>query len=465
MSRFCIKHPIFSRILRVSPIKEVVIATQSLDPRSELFSQCLTNWRAALGCSPNAGIFCGNPRFHDQNLPTRSCLFWCPHGWPEGKYTSLCSSRLGHRLHSDPHIANAIRNYVLAIKDHHWVLTANKTTLHEPLTRGCQLFQIPRIDLQPFPKRISASWLKHSLRSCQPHSIPIWFDPDATSGDELLFSLCDELRVLSIRPKGQIERLVDHFCARAAGPQIWSLVDGKVPGAAKKTPNRSQRIISWHLLPPQTGPLTEGLFNQRAGVQPAIKQLGDWQFEFLSHWTRSPPRRWPDQNQMSQFDPLFFSGTQSFSPLATLLRILTTRKLLSNGDLVSQKQRVICFTEVPLRDFPSRRIYRSHLSRWDFEPWGISIRKSTLTRLKARPVTYHSKNPKIPASPHYDRAVLRHSADWKMEREWRVMGDIDLNRIGRQDAVIFVPDVAAAKTLAPYSQWPFVIVDLARQNT
>lgn len=457
MKRFCIKHPVFSEILRALKIDHAFTVPSSLDPRIELLSQRSSDWRDRLGCSSKAGIFIGCHRNPRASQTTQACLFWCPQGWPDGRFTSLCSSRLGQRLRQEPHIANALRNFFLAITDNQWVITAGRTTLESPLSRGCQLFRIPQLDLQPFPKRISQRWLRQSARSCEPGSIRIWFDSNAVSADELLFSLCDELRILFMRPAGKIERLVDQYVLTAQGPQLWRLVDNPSQSPSKSKENVNPKIIDWHLLPSQ-----DGSHVTRSDGKPEIKPLGAWATDYLNHWTRFARKPWPDRNELNQFDPLFFESTGSLSPLGTLLRILASRTLLASGALIPQKQRVVCFTEVPLTEFSQRRIYRPHLSRWDFEPWGISIRKSTLQRLHARPVEYGSQELEVAANQPMRRLApdeaLSQSEFWKGEREWRVVGDLDLRQISRKDAVVFVPDMAAATTLAAYTDWPFTIV-------
>ena len=460
MRRFGIEHPVFSRFLQALPLRDTSLASRSFEPQKEWLSQCSSDWRDTLGCSPTAGVFMGCPRNEYSHRKTKACLFWCPHGWPEGQLTSLCSSRLGHRLHHDAKIANAIRNYFVTAEENQWVLTAEQTTLASPLSRGCQLFQIPRLHFQPFPKKISKGWLLHSIQSGDPHVIKIWFDGNTASGDELLFSICDQLRILFIRSNGTIEGLTRNSTPDTGGPQLWKLVHGAAGGSAKSMKKANDRLIAWHLLSPQ-----DRLPSKMRDCKPEIKVLGDWQIDFLSHWTRLNRKPWPDRNALTQFDRLFLEGPSAMSPLTTLLRILTTQKILASGSLIPQKQRMVCFTEVPLTEFPQRRIYRPHLSRWDFEPWGISIRKSMLRRFQAKPVHYESNEPKIhaksPRKQSAEETAFQQSEVWASEREWRVIGDLDLRHISTKDAVVFVPDLTAARALAPYSRWPFTIVDSA----
>ena len=47
--------------------------------------------------------------------------------------------------------------------------------------------------------------------------------------------------------------------------------------------------------------------------------------------------------------------------------------------------------------------------------------------------------------------------DWTVEREWRHIGDLDLSRLSHEDALVFVPNFAAARRLSAVSPWPITL--------
>jgi hypothetical protein len=47
--------------------------------------------------------------------------------------------------------------------------------------------------------------------------------------------------------------------------------------------------------------------------------------------------------------------------------------------------------------------------------------------------------------------------DWTVEREWRHVGDLELNLLSRDDALVFVPSFAAARRLSAVSPWPITL--------
>ena len=48
--------------------------------------------------------------------------------------------------------------------------------------------------------------------------------------------------------------------------------------------------------------------------------------------------------------------------------------------------------------------------------------------------------------------------DWTVEQEWRHIGDLKLDGIPADAAMLFVPNEAEARQLAASSPWPVVVV-------
>ncbi|MDG2014772.1 MAG: hypothetical protein P8J33_14795, partial [Pirellulaceae bacterium] len=235
--------------------------------------------------------------------------------------------------------------------------------------------------------------------------------------------------------------------------------ESRQPRTSENLSTPNSKIVNWHLYSPRL----ENAQSQRSQLEPLLFPLGDWNENFLNHWTRHARHSWPDQSPLGRFDALFLNASQAVGPLATLNRILAQQKLLASGRLISNGRRVVCFTEVPLKEFPKRRIFRSHLSRWDFEPWGISIRKNVLQGRGARKVQYLSdaaENPNPLGESIFQVRINRPERnDWSQEQEWRIEGDLDLRTLRPQDAVVFVPDHQSAAALAPISRWPITILN------
>ena len=48
-----------------------------------------------------------------------------------------------------------------------------------------------------------------------------------------------------------------------------------------------------------------------------------------------------------------------------------------------------------------------------------------------------------------------------LEREWRHVGDVELNGLARNDAIVFVPSEAEAEMLLETSPWPVTVLEHA----
>ena len=140
-----------------------------------------------------------------------------------------------------------------------------------------------------------------------------------------------------------------------------------------------------------------------------------------------------------------------------------TQRMIASNALTRSPTPVVCFADVRLTEIKQRRTFRSHLARWDFEPYGIAIRKDSLERWGARAVIYGDQN-RWNALSDADRPFFQAVSsqdgkeDWRSEHEIRLCGDLPLKRLGPDEAVVFVPSLEAAEQIAPLSRWPVVVL-------
>jgi hypothetical protein len=188
---------------------------------------------------------------------------------------------------------------------------------------------------------------------------------------------------------------------------------------------------------------------------------------YLTHWTRQCYGPWPDEDASDYLDDLILDRDGAdHSAFAALWRIVQTRRLIATGQLVRGEQEVVCFTEVPLAEMPDRRSYRSHLARWDFEPYGVCILRDWLQQAGARPVQYGDEEDwlQLPENerPFFQKRLSHCPSgeviDWTIEREWRHPGDVDLSTLAADEALVFVPTMTEARQLAAISPWPVMLL-------
>jgi hypothetical protein len=185
---------------------------------------------------------------------------------------------------------------------------------------------------------------------------------------------------------------------------------------------------------------------------------------YLIHYTRRRVGPWPDQTKPEFLDDLIFqTGRRNHSEIASLCRILASRRILATNHLTRDPRPVVCFSEIPLSQLAQRRVFRPHLSRWDFEPFGIAFDRALLESLGARSVIYGTERD-WDALPEEDRPFFQveHSKsqkiDWRSEHEWRKLGDVDLDQIPHDQAVVFVKSESDAQWVDAISRWPIVVL-------
>ena len=122
---------------------------------------------------------------------------------------------------------------------------------------------------------------------------------------------------------------------------------------------------------------------------------------------------------------------------------------------------------MPLVDVARLRTFRVHRGRWDFEPYGICIRRKVLQQAGARPVLYGVETDwnrlNQADRPFFQRRMSENagtgdSINWSHEREWRVLGNVDLGRVDDESALVFVPSFEEARALLPHCRWPIVLM-------
>ncbi len=200
-----------------------------------------------------------------------------------------------------------------------------------------------------------------------------------------------------------------------------------------------------------------------------VRDAEPWQF--LTHTTRAQPGPWPGQEPRDYLDDLLLDRADGdHRAFAALARIVLQRLLVASGRAIRGGYRMVCFTAVPLAQLAQLRVFRTHRGRWDFEPYGICIRRDWLQRRGARPVLYGDETLwhrlaerdrpffQVACSRTRGGAVL----DWTAEQEWRCLGDLDLSELAETDAIVFVADAAEALALAPHCPWPVTLLDTAQ---
>ena len=421
-------------------------------------------------------------------------LAWWPAGIPAGRMVGLISSRLGRELEARQRWFAALRTACMHLDHRHDLLvTARSISTQKYVQRAGELFGVRVLELEVAdrssgdPSRWGRSLLETDPETTDPSlrlqlSPPLQtIDEDAAwaptpPADRAVVALSDRLIVLHARGSGNVQRLVlcrlnsDLFPEAsvflALGPDLvppelaqpW--MDAGAVGWYLQNTDEAETTIDpgpWYLAD-----------SMRSPSAPIRRLSGLPERDGLTHWTRRRQGPWPDQGPADYLDDLILDRHGAdHSAFAALWRIVQHRRLVATSDLIRGAAPVVCFTQVPLAEWTDRRSFRPHLSRWDFEPFGIRIQRSWLSARGAEAVRYGDQD-LWDALPEHQRPFFQkrftrndqgHTIDWSIEREWRHPGDLLLDELPSDSAQLFVPTLADARQIARISPWPVIVLE------
>lgn len=162
----------------------------------------------------------------------------------------------------------------------------------------------------------------------------------------------------------------------------------------------------------------------------------------LVHLTRE--RLEYSESTNSFFDPQKLLRT--VQPFEVLKEILNSGKIRGSGNdgFVKGNQKAVCLSEIPLSavsDFASRPEHAE--ARYRF--YGIALSKEAVFSAGGRPVIYLPDNEGQWIPPDHKWRHVRFemgTVDFTHEREWRVLGDLDLTKVPGIYVLVWSPSEA-----------------------
>ncbi len=424
-------------------------------------------------------------------------LAWWPRGVLAGRRVGLVSSRLGRRLDRQKAWFAALRTACIRLDPTRDILLTSEAITSQRFVQRCgQLFGVPVLclEIERESERALQRWSQRILASEAPSSSSqhrVYLSPSVAAGesqqmsdeqvttparDRAMIALSELLIALHIRPNGNVHRLLESRLARPDYPPasvFLALGDGLVPRKIAE-PLMDLGAVGWYIMDGDSSadqdipPPWMQATSRTTPAAPIIDCPSTEDWPYLTHCTRRREGPWPDQDENAYLDDLLLDRCGAdHSALAALWRILRNRRLLASNELVRGDEAVVSLTAVPLREIHQLRTFRSHLARWDFEPYGICIRRDWLQQQGARPVHYGGDSlwDQLPVDerPFFQRRQSQTAGgavmDWTVEREWRLRGDLRLDEIPSDAAIVFVPTRVEARQLAAGSPWPVAVLD------
>jgi hypothetical protein len=380
------------------------------------------------------------------------------------------------------------------------LLTAGSTTTERFAKRCGELFGLRLLcaEIAEHPPTSLEQWTENTVLAGRAEDIPcdrVLLSPPVASAhadshdgsfvdlparDRAMVALSDRVVALHVRPRGHLAHLLQARLDEPAfppasvylalGPELvrkemadqllrLGAVGWLVFGAAGQTDDAA--LPPW---PPEAA--------ATRAPAPVICLADVREGLYLTHCTRRRHGPWPGEDEDDFLDDLILDRAGAdHSALAALWRIVRSRRLVASAATVRGNTPVVSLTAVPLSEIQHLRAFRSHLTRWDFEPYGICIRRDWLEPRGARSVVYSDEDvwPHLSAQdrPFFQKKESKSPTgrviDWTVEREWRHVGDVMLDDIPEDAALLFVPSEAEAGRLATISGWPVVVVPWERE--
>lgn len=359
---------------------------------------------------------------------------------------AIVSSRLSRRLDKEAHWIALLRHQLAELPaDGTQILIHQQSAGAELVVAGCRLLGLDTLILH----REQSSRVRR---------------PGLATADECVFALADEIRVLRCRPGGNIARLIQCHLNDPGrrevpvymAPDCLTALSGEHRQLVRLLPdfstvNAAVRGDCGHPAGPVLVPL------RPLPVDHPLVCPDRW----LCHWTRPASGPWPGESRQHYCEALL-QNRCDHSACGTLQRIVTEQLLRASHLAIRGGHRVVAFTAVSLSEFRARRVFRGHRQRFDFEPWGVAVRRTALTDYDLRPVGYGSEESwrALPFAdqPWFQKGTDDGVTDTIAEAEWRVPGDVDLSRLSPADAVVFVDNAEAAARIQASSRWPVLVL-------
>ncbi|MBD3234890.1 MAG: hypothetical protein GF315_14295 [candidate division Zixibacteria bacterium] len=231
--------------------------------------------------------------------------------------------------------------------------------------------------------------------------------------DEIVVSMADVLIPVSIRPGGNLSKLIEKY----QNDKI-TLNDFMVPYDESR-----------------------GGYKEDYSTQQLSKWTTGNNWNYLTHWTRTSNGKWHREKEALYYQAVINSFDEyARSGKATLRRIINEGRLIASNRHLHRNVEAVAFTGLSPAESVKLMKWRPRLVAMNFEPYGIAIDKQIARQLGIRKVLYGSPEMYNVLS-NADRPFfhsLGEIGEWMPEQEFRHLGDFSFNEIPRDKLKIIV---------------------------
>ncbi|MFT5323186.1 MAG: hypothetical protein ACI8P0_001033 [Planctomycetaceae bacterium] len=444
--------------------------------------------------------------------------YWWPRGAPCSRRVGIVGSRLKRDPTLQAPVLRALRLSMTAIdKSSEQVVASAGTSLYDYVEQCATTFDVPLLRVSTPPDQGSSKlWLDELIRnpgpmcdfelSLSPSVSPTGSaaSPSADSvlatleqlpiRDRILALMSDRLFVLTLRRRGNWWKLLQLGFQNGLWDvgAVRAVVGQGLCSEDVASELQDREAVSWYLVADDC--LTRNRDQQlsreqsksdlRVSVASSERQAAEDALitelvaaeptsEWLLHWTRAPRNEWPGESGDDHLSSSVLSEEEVVrTAFGTLQRIVDEGVVRATSGNTRATVDVVCLADVPLVTLLAKRVFRSHRGRWDFEHYGIGVRKQRVWSLGGRPVIYGDESV-WQTLPEGERPWFQlqqsqsdsNPIDWTVENEWRLTSELKLGNVPADDVFVFCRTEDEAEMLRAAYDWRVVSVETLRSRS
>jgi hypothetical protein len=227
--------------------------------------------------------------------------------------------------------------------------------------------------------------------------------------DEKIITNSDLLIPISIRKKGHMETLI------------------------RKTPSknylRNDFQIDYH---PEKAKIAYTIDRNQLS-----RKLQTVSSKYIIHWTRASNTPWPTEKKFDYYQAIINSNSYPRSAYAGLENMLTHGEIKASSLHMPQKTPTVSFSGLSPQKAISMMYWRARYRQMSFEPYGIGVEKNYAKSMGIQAVRYYKSNQKPDHLASWLCQSIGKRSDWRLEDEYRYLGDFDLFCIPTEKKVCF----------------------------
>jgi hypothetical protein len=388
--------------------------------------------------------------------PCPAVLFGKGFPHPDLPLLAVFNSRKPRLISPDSKWLGALRFFFRSLDCREIAIAGSTGTLTYDMVGAMALRSgLPQLLVAPFPLQ-AAHPTGIPVLSCMLDSVICSRKKTPICRDRIVAALANFHLVLEIRARGNLLAVLEENQAKSPRPQFifdpgepdasnagnYVLLEKfpehahrfKLPLSSREDGTRSGRGEARSI----SGEAAERLCVKNA-ASPLLRLTGN----YLFHYTRACAGPWPGETYPEYLLDLFDGHPLSgHSALETLIRILQEGTIRAGARMVRGREAVISWSSHPPHELFVMRKWNRALVRWTVESYGIAVRRDILRSLGAKPAVYGGEQtyPRLTESERYRFQLSRSgpAANWRVEREWRLRGDLAVGKLKPDEGFVFV---------------------------